>query len=94
METCRKAPALLESNRMMSRSQLIFDKSDSVRSRTKEYKNLSHTLNWKVQKYYSSKVLKFKLYMCLNSSEKLTLMYLSLWVELTQLQKLTQNLYL
>ena len=31
-------------SRMTSRSQLIFDKSDSVRSRTEECKNHSHTL--------------------------------------------------
>jgi hypothetical protein len=31
--------------------------------------------------------------MCLNSYEKLTLMDLPLWTELTHLQKLTQNLY-
>jgi hypothetical protein len=31
--------------------------------------------------------------MHLNSSEKLTLIDLSLWAELTHLQKLTQNLY-
>jgi len=42
-------------------SQLIFYKSNFVRLRTKEYKNLSHTLNWKVQKCYPSKVLKFRL---------------------------------
>jgi len=41
---------------MMLRNQLIFNKLDLVRSRTKEYNNLSLMLNWKVQKYYSSKV--------------------------------------
>jgi hypothetical protein len=34
-------------SRMMPRSQLIFDKSDSVRSRTEERKNHSHTLKLK-----------------------------------------------
>ena len=66
---------------MMLRNQLIFNKLDLVRSRTKEYNNLSLMLNWKVQKYYSSKVFlkkKFRLYMCLNISEKLTLMDLPL----------------
>jgi hypothetical protein len=37
---------------MMPQNQLIFDKSDSVHSKTKIYKNLPHTLNWKVLKYY------------------------------------------
>jgi hypothetical protein len=85
MKTYPKAWLLLEWSRMMSWSQLIFDKSDSVHSRTKKYKNLSHILNWKVWKYYSSKVPKFRLYLCLNSSEKLTLMDLPLWTKLTHL---------
>jgi hypothetical protein len=34
-------------SRMMPRSQLIFNKSDSVRSRTEECKNDSHTLKLK-----------------------------------------------
>ena len=34
-------------SRMMPRSQLIFDKSDSVRSKTEECKNNSHTLKLK-----------------------------------------------
>ena len=34
-------------SRMMPRSQLIFDKSDSVRSRTEEFKNHSYTLKLK-----------------------------------------------
>ena len=34
-------------SRMTPRSQLIFDKSDSVRSRTEECKNHSHTLKLK-----------------------------------------------
>ena len=33
---------------MMPRSQLIFDKLDSVRLRTEECKNHSHTFNWKI----------------------------------------------
>jgi hypothetical protein len=47
MKTYPKAPALLEWNQMTPQNQLIFDKSDSVRSRIKECKNLSHALNWK-----------------------------------------------
>ena len=35
-------------SRMTPRSQLIFDKSDSVRSRTEECKNHSHTLKLKI----------------------------------------------
>jgi hypothetical protein len=78
---------------MMPQSQIIFDKSNSVRSKTKECNNLFRMLNWKVQKCYPSKVLNFNLYMFLNSSQKLTLMDLPLWVELTHLEKQTQNLY-
>ena len=47
MKTCPKALTLLEWNRMTPRSQLIFDKLDSVRSRTEECKNHSHTLKLK-----------------------------------------------
>jgi hypothetical protein len=47
MKTYPKTPTLLKWSRMMSRSQLIFDKLDSVRSRTKECKNHFHTLKLK-----------------------------------------------
>ena len=42
MKICPKVPTLLEWSRMTPQSQLIFNKSDSVRSRTEEYKNLLH----------------------------------------------------
>ena len=44
MKTYPKAPTLLERSSMMPRNQLIFDKLDSVRSKTKECKNHSHKL--------------------------------------------------
>jgi hypothetical protein len=43
METFPKAPTLLEWIKMTSQSQLIFNKSISVPSRTEECKNHSHT---------------------------------------------------
>jgi hypothetical protein len=52
MKIYLKAPTLLEWSRMKPWSQLIFDKLDLVHLRTKKCKNLSHTSNWKVQKYY------------------------------------------
>ena len=36
-------------SRMMPRSKSIFDKSNSIRSRTEEWKNHSHTLKLKIQ---------------------------------------------
>ena len=42
-------------SRMAPRSQLIFDKSDSVRSRTEEWKNHSHTLKLKNSEVIISK---------------------------------------
>jgi hypothetical protein len=49
METCLKTPALLEWSRMMSRSQLIFDKLDSICLRTEE--SFSHV---KTEKFRSN----------------------------------------
>jgi hypothetical protein len=71
MKIYLKAPTLLEWSKMMSRSQLIFDKSNSVRSITEVYKNHSHTLKLK-----NSKVLFINGcwnlgYMSLNSSWKI-----------------------
>jgi len=55
-------------SRMMPRSQLIFDKSDSVRSRTEECKNLSHTLKLKNSEVIIIKAAEILAYMSLNSS--------------------------
>jgi len=60
--------------RMMPRSQLIFDKSDSIRSRTEECKNHSHTLKLKNSEVIIIKAAEILDYMSLNSLEKLTLM--------------------
>jgi hypothetical protein len=54
--------------RMMPRRQLIFDKSDSVRSRTEEWKNHSHTLKLKNSEVIIIKAAKILAYMSLNSS--------------------------
>jgi hypothetical protein len=66
---------------MMPQNQLIFNKSDSVRLKTKECKNLSHTLKLKSLEVLFIKdffFFNFRLHMCLNSYEKLTLMDLPL----------------
>jgi hypothetical protein len=73
---------------MTSRNQLIFDKPDSIHSKTKECKNISHTLRLKSSEILFIKGFFFKiqaLYFILNSYEKLTLMDLSLWIKLTHL---------
>jgi hypothetical protein len=55
METCPKAPTLL-------------DKSDSVRPRTKERKNHSHTLKLKNSEVIIIEAAEILAYMSLNSS--------------------------
>jgi hypothetical protein len=70
METYPKAPTQLEWSRMTPRSQLIFDKSDSVRSRTEEYKNHSHTLKLKNSEVIIMNGCRNFGYMSLNSSWK------------------------
>jgi hypothetical protein len=64
---------LLEWSRMMPQSQLIFDKSDSVRSRTEECKIHSHTLKLKNSEViFINGSWNFG-YMSLNSSRKINL---------------------
>jgi hypothetical protein len=53
---------------MTPRSQLIFDKSDLVRSITEERKNHSHTLKLKNSEVIIIKAAKILAYMSLNSS--------------------------
>jgi len=53
---------------MTPRSQLIFDESDSVRSRTEEFKNHSHTLKLKNSEVIIIKAPEILAYMSLNSS--------------------------
>jgi hypothetical protein len=55
-------------SRMTPRSQLIIDKSDSVRSKTEECKNHSHTLKLKNSKVIIIKAAESLAYMSLNSS--------------------------
>jgi co-chaperonin GroES (HSP10) len=55
-------------SRMTQQSQLIFDKSDSVCSRTEEYKNHSHTLKLKNSEVIIIKAAEILAYMSLNSS--------------------------
>jgi hypothetical protein len=58
-------------SRMTPRSQLIFHKSDSVRSRTQECKNHSHMLKLKNSEVIIIKAAKILAYMSLNSSWKI-----------------------
>jgi hypothetical protein len=76
---------------MMPQSQLNFDKSDLVRSKIKKIQESLLHVKPKgiIHQRFFFYIEKFRLYMCLNSSEKLTLMDLSLWSELNHLQKLT-----
>jgi len=53
---------------MMPQSQLIFDKSDSVRLRTEECKNHSHTLKLKNSEVIIIIGAEILAYMSLNSS--------------------------
>jgi hypothetical protein len=53
-------------SKMMPRSELIFDKSDSVRSRTEECKNHSHTLKLKNSKVIIIKAAEILAYMSLS----------------------------
>jgi hypothetical protein len=53
---------------MTPRSQLIFDKSDSVHSKTEECKNRSHTLKLKNSEVIVIKAVEILAYMSLNSS--------------------------
>ena len=55
-------------SKMTPRSQLIFDKSDSVRSRIEECKNHCHTLKLKHSEVIIIKAAKILAYMSLNSS--------------------------
>jgi hypothetical protein len=61
-------------SRMTPRNHLIFDKSNSVRARTEERKNHSHTFKLKNSEVIIIKAAKILAYMSLNSSWKLTLM--------------------
>jgi hypothetical protein len=71
METCPTTPTLLKWNRMMAWSQLIFDKSDLVRSRTKECKNHTHTLKLKNSEVIFIEGCWNLGYISLNSSSKI-----------------------
>ena len=70
MKTCSKEITLLEWSRIMPQSQLIFDKSDLIRSRTEECKNHSHMLKLKNSEVIIIKDAEILAYMSLNSSWK------------------------
>ena len=63
----------------MARNKLIFDKSNSIRSRTKEYKNHSCTLKLKNSEVIFINGYWNLGYKYLNSFEKLIIMDLLLW---------------
>ena len=71
MKTCPKPPTLLKWSRMTLRSQLIFDKSDLVCSRTEECKNHSHKLKLKTSEVIFTNGCQNFGYMSLNSSSKI-----------------------
>jgi hypothetical protein len=56
-------------SRMTSRSQLIFDKSDSIRSRTEEYKNHSHVKTKKFRSNYHQSCRNFCLLQAMHCSQ-------------------------
>jgi hypothetical protein len=56
---------------MTPRSQLIFDKSDSVRSKTEECKNHSHTLKLKNSEVIIIKTAEILAYMSVKRSWKI-----------------------
>jgi hypothetical protein len=68
MKTCPKAPNTIGLSRMTPQNQLIFDKSNSVRSRTEECKNHSHTLKLKNSEVIIIKAAEILAHMSLNSS--------------------------
>ena len=68
MKTCPQGTNTIGMSRMMPPSQLIFDKSDSVRSTTEECKNHSHMLKLKNSEVIFIKGCRNFGYMSLNSS--------------------------
>jgi len=68
-------------SRMTPQSQQIFEKSNSIRSRTKECKNHSHTLKQKYSKVIFIKGPRKFGYMSLNNSSKINPNGLLLWAD-------------
>jgi hypothetical protein len=68
MKIYPKAAILLEWSRMTPQSQLIFDKSDSIGSRTEECKNHSYMLKLKNSEIIFSNGCQNFGHMSLNSS--------------------------
>lgn len=71
MKIYSKVPTLLEWSWIMPRSQLIFDKSDSVYSRIEECKNHPHTLKLNNSKVIFINGYQNLGYMSLNSYWKI-----------------------
>jgi hypothetical protein len=91
METYHKTPIVLEWSRMMPWSQLIFDKSNLVRSRTEECKNHSHMLKLKNSEVIFINDCWNLGYMSSNSSWKINLNRSTLVDWFGPLTKLTQK---
>jgi hypothetical protein len=79
-------------SRMTSCSQLIFDKLDSIHSRTEKYKNHSHTSFKKIEFLLIKKSPLFKPYQSLNTYKNITLMELSYQTDLIHLQNWPKTL--
>ena len=77
---------------MMPRSQLIFDKSDSVRPRTKERKNHSHTLKLKNSEVIIIEAAEILAYMSLNSSWKINPNGPLMWTDMRSTQNWPKTL--
>jgi hypothetical protein len=75
MKTNPKTPTLLEWSWRIPQSQLFFNKSNSIRSRTEKYKDYSHTsFFFNYEFLLIKKSLIFRLYRGLNTYENITLM--------------------
>jgi hypothetical protein len=79
----------IEMSRMTPRNQLIFDKSDSVHSRTEKCKNHSHKLKLKNSEVIILKATEILAYMSLNSSWKINPNGPLMWTYMNS--KLTQQ---
>jgi hypothetical protein len=78
-------------SRMTPRTQLIFYKSDSIRSRTEECKNHFHTLKLENSEVISIKGCQNFSYMSLNNSWKINPNGPLMWTYIRSTQKPTQN---
>jgi len=81
----------IEMSRMTPQNQLIFDKSESVLSRTEECKNHSHTLKLKNSEVIIIKAAEILAYMSLNSSWKINHNGPLMWTYMRSTQNWSQK---